>query len=159
PRLPEDLGAADVVIVDPRQHGDHTELAHSHPGVAFGRFVEVVDAASLELACRWARTDPWTVLLFRDPTRIPLEIVLAAADGATGNIITVVDDPAEASVIFGVLERGSDGVMMAPRGVGDASRLKAAAETRLDDLQLVELEIAGVTHVGMGERACIDTCT
>ena len=48
---------------------------------------------------------------------------------------------------------------MAPAAVGDATALKAAAEVQPDDLDLVELEVTAVTHVGMGERACVDTCT
>src|SRR5262249_40879568 len=34
-----------------------------------------------------------------------------------------------------------------------------AAEQQPDDLELVELTVTGISHVGMGERACVDTCT
>ncbi|MCX9192905.1 3-dehydroquinate synthase II family protein [Carbonactinospora thermoautotrophica] len=157
--FPEDLSAADIVIVDPAVHGDSAKLALSHPDQEFGRFVEVVDAPTLELACQAARTDRWCVLLFRDPTKIPLEIVLAAAAKAEGSIITIAADVEEAEIIFGVLEHGSDGVMLAPKAVGDATELKAAAHGRAAALGLVELEVTAITHVGMGERACVDTCT
>jgi 3-amino-4-hydroxybenzoic acid synthase len=157
--LPEDLAAADVVVVDPARHGDPSLLAVRHPGVHFGRYVEITDAATLDLACQSARTARWSVLEFRDPTKIPLEIVLAAAAGAEGSTITAVADVEEAGIVFGVLEHGSDGVMMAPRAVGDATALKAAAVTAPEDLELVELQIVATAHVGMGERACVDTCT
>ena len=157
--LPDNLAAADIVVVDPLVHGEPAELAKRYPDVEFGRFVEVADADTLELACQAARTERWSLLLFRDPTKIPLEIVLAAAAGSKGSIITVAADVAEAEVIFGVLEHGSDGVMMAPAAIGDATNLKTAAEARPADLDLVELEVTRVSHVGMGERACVDTCT
>ncbi|MYV53648.1 3-dehydroquinate synthase II [Streptomyces sp. SID3212] len=159
--LPEDFGEADVVVVDPARHGDPAVLASRHPGVEFGRFVEIVDAESLDVACRSASTERWSVLLFRDPTKIPLEIVIAAAraSGAEGSIITIAQDTEEAEIIFGVLELGSDGVMMAPVTVGDATALKAATVTQTPDLAMVELTITGVSHIGMGERACVDTCT
>lgn len=157
--LPADLGAADVVIVDVAKHGEPAVLATQHPGVEFGRFVEIVDAPTLEQACQAARRERWSLLLFRDPTKIPLEIVLAAAASSDGTIITAVADVAEAEIVFGVLEHGSDGVMMAPRAVGDATTLKAAAEDRPADLELVELEVVATAHVGMGERACVDTCS
>lgn len=157
--LPEDLGPAEVVIVDPLRHGDPAELAKRHPGVGFGRMVDVVDADSLAVACHSARTESWTVLRFQDPTKIPLEIVLAAADKAEGSIITGVADVEEAEIVFGVLEHGSDGVMLAPRAVGDATSLKAAAHDRPEDIKLVELEVLGISRAGMGERACVDTCT
>ncbi|MDT0344060.1 3-dehydroquinate synthase II family protein [Streptomyces litchfieldiae] len=158
--LPEDFGDSTIVIVDPRAHGTTpAELAPKHPGVEFGRFVEIVDAPTLEDACESARTEKWSLLLFRDPTKIPLEIVIAAADRATGSLITVARDVEEARIIFGVLEHGSDGVMMAPAAVGETAGLKAAAQADTPPLELVELEVVETAHVGMGERACVDTCT
>jgi 3-amino-4-hydroxybenzoic acid synthase len=155
--LPSDLNGIDIVIV-----GSEISLADkeaAHPNVEFGRYVAVVDAGSLETACQVARSDAWSVIWFQDPTKIPLEIVLAAADSAPGRIITMVADVEEAEIVFGVLERGSDGVMMPPAKVGEATELKAAAIAQPSNLDLVELEVTGITHVGMGERACVDTCT
>ncbi|MEU3406229.1 3-dehydroquinate synthase II family protein [Streptomyces sp. NPDC006670] len=157
--LPESFGAADVVIVDPAKHGETAELALRHPEVEFGRFVEIIDAATLEDACQSGRTEKWSLLLFRDPTKIPLEIVIAAAARAQGSLITVAQDVEEAEIIFGVLELGSDGVLMAPAKVGDATALKASAEAGVPNLQLTELTVTATAHVGMGERACVDTAT
>ncbi|HEX3591385.1 MAG TPA: 3-dehydroquinate synthase II [Pseudonocardiaceae bacterium] len=160
PTLPESFDGIDVVIVDPRQHGETpASLAVRHPDQEFGRFVQVSDAESLDVACRSAATEPWTMLHFTDPTKIPLEIVIAAADAAEGRLITMVDDIPEAEVVFGCLEKGSDGVLMAPRKPGDATDLQRAAEDTSPELALVELRVTGITHVGMGERACVDTCT
>ncbi|MQA79846.1 MAG: 3-dehydroquinate synthase II family protein [Streptosporangiales bacterium] len=156
--VPSDL-KADIVILGPEAYGDRAALAATHPTVEFGRFVEITDAESLELACEVARSDRWAVLLFRDPTKIPLEIVLAAANKAEGSIITGVQDVEEAEIVFGVLEHGSDGVMLTPQTVGDATKLKAAADDRPADLDLVALDVRGIRRVGMGERACVDTCT
>jgi 3-amino-4-hydroxybenzoic acid synthase len=127
--------------------------------VEFGRCVEITDAETLEEACQSGRVDKWSVLLFRDPTKIPLEIVIAAAARADGSLITVAHDVEEAEIIFGVLELGSDGVLMAPAQVGDVTALKAAAEVSVPDLELTELEVVATAHVGMGERACVDTAT
>ncbi|MFJ4713588.1 3-dehydroquinate synthase II family protein [Streptomyces sp. NPDC088785] len=157
--LPDDFPSADIVIVEPDKHGDPAELALRHPDVEFGRYVEIVDAETLEDACRSARTDKWSLLDFRDPTKIPLEIVIAAAAKAEGSLITVAKDIEEAEIIFGVLELGSDGVLMAPAAVGDATGLRRAAETDVPDLELVELEVTASAHVGMGDRACVDTAT
>ena len=148
---PADLGPADLVIVDGQPPEDST--------VETGRFVEITDAASLELACRTARRERWSVLSFRDPTKIPLEIVLAAAAGADGSIITQVADVEEAQIVFGVLEHGTDGVMLAPRAPGEATSLRAAATGVPDDLSLVELEVTGIRRAGLGDRVCVDTCS
>jgi 3-amino-4-hydroxybenzoic acid synthase len=158
-QVPQDLGRATIVVVDPAVAGDTAALAHRHPGVEFARFVEIVVSSTLDDACASARTEQWSVLSFRDPTKIPLEIVLAAAAGAKGRVVTVAADPVEAEVLFGVLEHGTDGVMMAPAAVGDVTRLVAAARPRPGKLDLVELAVTGTTRVGMGERVCVDTCS
>jgi 3-amino-4-hydroxybenzoic acid synthase len=151
--------AADIMIF-PYGHGSPAQQTVSATGATeYGRFVEIIDAPTLEEACAAAREDAWSVLLFRDPTKIPLEIVIAAASGASGKIMTVAADPQEAAVIFGVLEHGPAGVMMAPRAVGDATELKQAAAPRGERVELSALEVTAVTHVGMGERACVDTCS
>lgn len=155
----EEIGAADIVIVHPATHGDPHTLALQYPDTEFGEYVEIIDAPSLEVACESARTRRWSVLDFRDPTKIPLEIVIAAAASATGSMITKAHDVQEAQIIFGVLEHGSDGVMMAPRAVGDATKLCAAANDQPRELNLVELTVDRTEHIGMGERACVDTCT
>src|SRR5579875_862586 len=148
---------ADIVILPP---GHETRRpAESCPGTEFGRFVEIVDAPTLGAACASAREERWSVLRFRDPTKIPLEIVIAAASGAAGKIITVVADPQEAAVVFGVLQHGPAGALMAAKAVGDATALKRAAAPPGSHGGLEELEVTAVTHGGMGERACIDTCS
>ncbi|MFC4982046.1 3-amino-4-hydroxybenzoic acid synthase [Streptomyces atroolivaceus] len=159
-KLPESFGEATVVIVDPAKQGvTPAELALRHPEIEFGRFVEIIDAPTLEDACESSRTEKWSVLLFRDPTKIPLEIVIAAAARATGSMITIAQDLEEAEILFGVLEHGSDGVMMAPKKVGDAAELKRIAEAGIPNLNLTELRVVETSHIGMGERACVDTTT
>jgi 3-amino-4-hydroxybenzoic acid synthase len=149
--LPEDLDGADLVI------------GKEKPGylsdVEFGRFVEITDSESLERACQAANRERWSVLSFRDPTKIPLEIVLAAAAEADGSIITQVADVEEAQIVFGVLEHGSDGVMLAPQAIGEATSLKAAASGTAENLTLEELEVTAIRRAGLGDRVCVDTCS
>ncbi|GAA3562221.1 3-dehydroquinate synthase II [Amycolatopsis ultiminotia] len=152
----EHAAAVDVLLVDP-QKVDCGELRARHPDVSLAVYVEVADHDTLEQACRLARTEQRTVIYFRDPTKIPLEIVLAAAHGAKGSIVTVAADIEEAGIIFGVLEHGSDGVLLAAGKVGDATELQRIATSGTDNLTLEELTVTKVTHVGMGDRACVDT--
>lgn len=155
---PDDFGTADVVIL-PATAAERAELAAKHPQVEFGRYVEINDADTLEEASDSARTEQWSLLYFRDPTKIPLEIVIAAAAGSSGTIMTMAQDVPEAEVIFGCLELGSDGVLMPGHRVGDATALKQAAVAPMGELELVELEVTATSHIGMGERACVDTCS
>lgn len=149
---------ADLVLVAGGAD-DRAKLAQAYPAIDFGRYVEIVDAETLELACLSARTERWSLLDFRDPTKIPLEIVIAAAAGCDGTIVTMAADVTEAEIIYGVLELGSDGVLMPAVAVGDATALRRAAGTTAGEIPLVELEVTATAHIGMGERACVDTCS
>lgn len=156
--LPEDLDGVDTVVLE-APAAEIARQVQARPDLEFGRYVEVVDAATLEEASEAARTLPWTVIRFADPTKIPLEIVLAAAAAGQGGIITVVADVEEAEIVFGVLEHGSEGVLMAPAAVGDATALQAAVRGGTGHVELTELTVEGIAHIGMGDRACVDTCT
>ena len=128
-------------------------------GVELGTFVHVTDADSLAAACAAVCRFVWVLLEFEDPTKIPLEIVLAAGNDAKGRIITIIRSVDEAEVVFGVLERGSDGVLLTPSRVGDAALLRQATAETSPSLDLAVLSVRGVNRVGMGDRVCVDTCT
>ncbi|MEU4154997.1 3-dehydroquinate synthase II family protein [Actinoplanes sp. NPDC026670] len=157
-RLPTGFGTADVVLLDPAAHGDPGRLAEDHPDVRFGRWYTVDGPDVLEQACEAVRGDGLTVLTFVDPTNIPMEIVLAAADRSPGVIITTAGRVDDAIVHLSVLEHGPDGVMLTSPAPGDATRLAGRARTASAGLELVTMTVTGVRHVGTGERACVDTC-
>jgi len=159
PELPGDFGVADLIVVDPAVHGTPGQLAQRFPERRFGACVEVTDQESLDAACASVRRDPCTVLRFRDPTYIPLEIVLAAAADAPGLIVTELERAADAPVHLGVLQHGPGGVMLAPSAPGEAAHLRDVVTSKPGAIPLVTLTVTGVTHAGMGERACVDTCT
>ncbi|MEV6964604.1 3-dehydroquinate synthase II [Hamadaea sp. NPDC051192] len=155
--VPEQLDGVDLVLLD-TTHGVPAHYG-TRAGVQYGQFVEVSDAATLERACVAARESQWSLIRFTDPTKIPLEIVLAAAHKSDGVIVTEVADLPEAEIVYGVLERGSDGVLLAPQRVGDATKLRSVAVGGGGELSLVELQVVATEHIGMGERACVDTCS
>lgn len=51
------------------------------------------------------------------------------------------------------------GVLLAPHAVGDATALVKLCRERSEPLELEELEVLSIKHVGMGDRACVDTCS
>ncbi|WP_197381327.1 3-dehydroquinate synthase II family protein [Mycolicibacterium mengxianglii] len=146
------LHAVDVVLAPSGAGQPRTAAEH-------GVHVVVSDAPTLHEACRVVRQVPWTVLTFTDPTKIPLEIVIAAAENSGGRTVTVVDDIQDAAIVKLVLEHGSDGLLLAPRSVEEVATLAEVVQHRQDRLELSELTVTSVEHIGMGERACIDTCS
>jgi 3-amino-4-hydroxybenzoic acid synthase len=122
-------------------------------------WVNVRDDRTLRLACAAAVALPFTVVYFADPTKIPLEIVLAAADRSEGQLITVCADLEEATIVLDVLERGSDGVLLAPSSADDVFALARLLEATSPPLELTTLTVDGIEHHGLGDRVCVDTCT
>jgi 3-amino-4-hydroxybenzoic acid synthase len=149
---------ADVLLLDHREVERAGGLAQFN-GTQVAVMVTVDDQRSLDIACGWAECAPWTVIDFKDPTKIPLEIVLARASKAEGHVVTLVHDLEEAAIVLGVLEKGSDGVLLAPAGVGETTQLIHLCRARSQPMELEELEVTAIAHVGMGDRACVDTCS
>ncbi|WP_329214181.1 3-dehydroquinate synthase II [Streptomyces sp. NBC_01485] len=122
-------------------------------------FIGVRDDRTLRLSCSGAMALPYTVIHFADPTKIPLEIVLAAAESAEGKLVTVVDGLEEAAIVFDVLERGSDGILFTPRNADDVFALARLLEATTPQLELSTLTVESIRHVGLGDRVCVDTCS
>ncbi len=121
--------------------------------------VNVVDDATLKLACDAAIAMKYTVVQFRDPTKIPLEIVIAAADQASGQLICHADDLEEARIILDVLEKGSDGVLISPQNADDVFALVEMLRGTTPQVSLTKITIDSLAHIGLGDRVCVDTCT
>ncbi|GAA0573378.1 3-dehydroquinate synthase II [Paractinoplanes ferrugineus] len=150
----------EVVDILIAEHDIAEKFADVHPDLRHGVLIRVLGEETLQLACRIATEADLTLVEFQqDPSKIPLEILLAAADKAKGSIVTVVEDVEDAMVTIGVLERGSDAVLLAPRRVGDASELVRVCQGEAETLGLQELEVVKLTHVGLGDRVCVDTCS
>ncbi|MCS7480019.1 3-dehydroquinate synthase II family protein [Umezawaea endophytica] len=122
-------------------------------------WVDVRDDRTLQLACAAAVALPYSIVWFADPTKIPLEIVLAAADRAPGKLFTVCGDIEEASIVVDVLERGSEGVMLAPKDATEVFALSRMLEATSPKLELATLIVDRIEHHGLGDRVCVDTCT
>ncbi|GGY13180.1 hypothetical protein GCM10010384_18560 [Streptomyces djakartensis] len=135
-------------------------LAADHrTGTPVAGFVDVRDDRTLQLSCSGAMVLPYTVIHFADPTKIPLEIVLAAAESAEGKLVTVVDGLEEAAIVFDVLERGSDGILFTPRSADEVFALARLLEATTPQLELSTLTVESIRHVGLGDRVCVDTCS
>ncbi|WP_128376444.1 3-dehydroquinate synthase II family protein [Streptomyces cavernae] len=128
-------------------------------GTPVSGFIDVRDDRTLRLSCAGAMVLPYTVIHFADPTKIPLEIVLAAAESAEGKLVTVVDGLEEASIVFDVLERGSDGILFTPRSADEVFALARLLEATTPQLELSTLTVESIRHVGLGDRVCVDTCS
>ncbi|MEU1786795.1 3-dehydroquinate synthase II family protein [Streptomyces sparsogenes] len=142
-------GELDALAADNRATG----------GTPAAGVIDVQDDRTLKLSCAGAMALPYTVIHFADPTKIPLEIVLAAAESADGKLVTAVADLEEAAIVFDVLERGSDGILYGPHGADEVFALARLLEATTPQLELTTLTVEGIRHVGLGDRVCVDTCS
>jgi 3-amino-4-hydroxybenzoic acid synthase len=123
----------------------------------------VDDAASLHQSIRQGLLHAFLMIRFRDPTNIPLELVIASLQATRTVLIKEIsrpDDVDDAIVTLGVMEVGADGVMFSPESHTVLSEFVSRLG-RLDQ-SAVKLEVATLVRtapVGMGYRSCIDTAT
>jgi 3-dehydroquinate synthase II/3-amino-4-hydroxybenzoic acid synthase len=122
----------------------------------------VDDAPSLHQAIARGCEHGYLSIAFRDPTNIPLELVIASLQATRTILIKEInpEDVDDAIVTLGVMEVGADGVMFSPR---DHARLDAfLSRLEAQEAPGVEIEVATIVRsqpVGMGYRSCLDLAT
>jgi len=114
----------------------------------------------VELEHSWqaAAKYDFAVIDFDLPTNIPLELILARLQNRSTVILKRERTLAGLEVAFGVMEQGSDGVLLVcsdPAEISKVSSFLALSQTTRVELQT--LTVREIRHIGMGARACIDT--
>lgn len=92
-------------------------------------------------------TSDWTI--------IPLENLVAASD----RVVAVVRNAEEAKLALGILEKGVAGVLLQTGDPLEVGRVAAAVQAESPHLAIVPFTVTAVRQIGMGDRACIDTCS
>lgn len=121
-------------------------------------FCNVDNGESLERSWRDAAKFDYAVVDFDLPTNIPLELMIARLQDSKTVLLRKVNDFAEMEVAFGVLERGSDGVLFTSLDIAEIQKLGSYISLKnTHSLELSRLSVTEVRHIGLGARACIDT--
>ncbi|RUI25706.1 3-dehydroquinate synthase II [Pseudomonas aeruginosa] len=103
-------------------------------------------------------------ILFRDPTNIPLELVIASLQPTSTVLMKEIKAPSDvddAIVSYGVMEYGAEGVIFSPRDHGVMSEFLARM-SQAQSYANLNIQVGTVIDsrpVGMGYRACIDAAT
>lgn len=121
-------------------------------------FLSVNNREALEQSWREAVRYDYAAVDFDLPTNIPLELIIARLQGSNTVLLRRVANAADMEVAFGVLEKGSDGVLFSGTDIGEIQQLTGyLRKDRTFRLELCPLVVTEVRHTGMGSRACIDT--
>jgi len=100
--------------------------------------------------------DKIVVLKMLDWTIIPIENLLARRNK---NIMVQVQTSDQARLMVEILEKGVDGVVLNSKDINEIKKTAEIISSISEKIELVPATITGVKQLGMGDRACIDTCT
>jgi 3-amino-4-hydroxybenzoic acid synthase len=122
----------------------------------------VDDGDSLHAAIARGSRHSFLMIRFRDPTNIPLELVIASLQATATVLIKEIaaHDVEDALVTLGVMEVGADGVMYSPSDHAHLDLVLAGLDAQ--DAPATAISTGTVIRavpVGMGYRSCIDLCT
>jgi 3-dehydroquinate synthase II len=120
--------------------------------------VEFVDIASKNDENRAAAVsvDKTLVLRMTDWTIIPIENLLARRGR---NIMVEVKNSQQAKLMVEILEKGVDGVVLDTADINEVIRTAEIINSMSEKVSLEEAVIISLKQLGMGDRACLDTCT
>ncbi|MDC0714892.1 3-dehydroquinate synthase II [Stigmatella sp. ncwal1] len=123
----------------------------------------VDDGPSLHASIQEGSNHAFLVIRFRDPTNIPLELVIASLQATHTILVKEISSPEDvddAIVTLGVMEVGADGVMFSPRNHGALDEfLRRLGNIAKTTLKLQVGSVRRTAPIGMGYRSCIDTTT
>lgn len=95
------------------------------------------------------------IVLARGWEIIPVENLLAQCPEVIAEAATL----EEAVLASGILQRGVQGIVVLPEGIGELKQIIAACKTSREHECLEEAEIVRVEPAGLGHRVCVDTMT
>ncbi len=128
--------------------------------------VEFVDIASKADEDKAAAVPENKIVVLRmlDWTIIPIENLLARRQATHGdlhaaNILIQVENSEQAKLMVEILEKGVDGVVLNTTNVNEIKKTAEIIHGITEKVELVTATITNTKQLGMGDRACLDTCT
>jgi len=120
--------------------------------------VEFVDIAGKEDEDKAAGVPGERIVVVKmlDWTIIPIENLLARRGG---NIMVRVETSEQARLMVEILEKGVDGVVLDTTDVNEIKKCAEIIQGVSEKVSLVTATITNTKQLGMGDRACLDTCT
>lgn len=132
--------------------------AAKRKGLKTCRFFAVEGREALEQSWQEASKYDYALVDFDLPTNIPLELIIARLQNSSTVLLKVVKNFTEMDVAFGVMEQGSDGVLLTTTDIPEIVKVNNyLSDEGVGKIQLHTLVVDSVSHIGMGMRACIDT--
>lgn len=120
---------------------------------------DIKDKKGEEEVTRAGKTHEFVCFSASDWKVIPLENIIAGLQKEKAKIIVEVSSFEEAKTVLETLEVGADGVLADVEGP-TLKKIKSYIEDLSQEkLELAAVKVTAVKQVGMGDRACVDTCS
>jgi len=155
-------GAEAVVLADGdskkvRQFGK-IKTVEKNGDIVPGIDVEFIDVAGKADEDKAAAVPESKIVVLRmlDWTIIPIENLLARR---SKNIMVQVENSGQAKLMVEILEKGVDGVVLRTSDVNEIKKTAEIIHGVSERVELVTATITNTKQLGMGDRACLDTCT
>jgi 3-dehydroquinate synthase II len=154
---------AEAVVVPEGQSGRVRQLGRIKtvepqgdlkPGVQV-EFLEIAGKADEDRAAAMS-ADRIVVARMLDWTIIPIENLLARRGGA---LMVQVENSEQARLMVEILEKGVDGVVLHTTDINEIKKTAEIVRGVSERVSLVAATVAATKQLGMGDRACLDTCT
>jgi 3-dehydroquinate synthase II len=125
-------------------------------GKIAGYIKKVVDTNDIEDILKASSEDADFVIVDAPDWKIiPLENIIAKLDRSKTKIYASANSYQEVRTLFGVLEKGVDGVILSTYNPAEIGEAKAYLNSDVFKLKLAKIE--EIKDVGLGERVCVDT--
>lgn len=135
-------------------------LEYSKKGSKTAYFKTISSKEEMEKSCEIGENFDYFIIEFSDETNIPLEYILAKFQNKNTKVIKIISNTREAAVASGVMQIGSFGIVLNSNDLNEIISLNNLIESKkINNIEIVTLEVTDVKHLGMGHRACIDTTT
>lgn len=118
-------------------------------------FIDVANKEDEQKAANIAG-DKIVVVKLSDWTIIPIENILAQR---TGPLLVEVENAEQAKLMIEILEKGADGVVLTTKDFNEIKKTANVLQGISMKIELVEAEVTSIKQLGMGDRACLDTCS
>lgn len=123
-----------------------------------GLFINVKDHDTLLKTVEVSQKLDNVIIEFKDPTNIPLELVLAKTQALPTRVIKRVTEADDGDVSLMTMESGSDGILLASHNLDSIMTLdKSFQKATKVKFGLKPAKVTAIKHAGMGNRVCIDT--
>ncbi|MEM2339302.1 MAG: 3-dehydroquinate synthase II, partial [Nitrososphaerales archaeon] len=144
---------ADIILIDKIEDIERVKVLKK----PFIFSMEIKSKEDIEVVINAAKNGAYAVLVETSDWRIiPLENLVAEFQKLQSKLYTRISEPKEIKTLFGVLEKGVDGVVLTAKSIDEVREAKLILSP-LNPIELKFAKVIDVREVGMGDRACIDT--